>query len=231
MAKGQVAVLGLGRFGQRVARGLTVKGTDVLAIDRDADRVKEAASLLQHVMMADITDRDTLVELSVPDSESVIVAVGSDIQTSLLTTVLLKTLKVNEIVARARDELHGHALTQLGADRVVFPELDTAERLAHSLSFKAVQDYFALGPNYGISTVVVDDTNAGRTIEDLGLVHRQSVNELSVVLVIRNKTQALIQPDRFEKLLRGDVLVLAGLDREFERLQLGQADGNAEDRR
>ena len=231
MAKGQVAVLGLGRFGQRVARGLLVKGTDVLAIDRDADRVKEAANLLQHVMMADITDHDTLVELSVPESESVIVAVGSDIQTSLLTTVLLKTLNAKEIVARARDELHGHALKQLGADRVVFPELDTAERLAHSLSFKAVEDYFALGPNYGISTVVVDDAHAGRTIEELGLIHPRSTNDLSVVLIIRNRTQALLQPDRFEKVLRGDVLVLAGLDREFEQLRLEQAGRNDPDRR
>ncbi len=230
MAKGQVAVLGLGRFGQRVARDLYNKGTDVLAIDRSPDRVKETSGFLQHVMVADINDRGTLIELGVPESESVIIAVGSDIQTSLLTTVLLKTLETKEIVARARDELHGNALRQLGADRVVFPELDTAERLAHSLSFRAVQGYFELGPNYGISTVVVDEMHAGRTIEDLGVVHPRNANELSVVLIIRNKTQALIQPDRFEKVLKGDVLVLAGLDKEFERLRFGQTGANERDK-
>ena len=231
MAKGQVTVLGLGRFGQRVARDLSNKGADVLAIDRSPERVKETSGYLQHVVVADINDRAALIELGVPESDSVIIAVGSDIQTSLLTTVLLKTLETKEIVARARDELHGNALRQLGADRVVFPELDTAERLAHSLSFRAVQDYFELGPNYGISTVIVDDASAGRTIEDLGLVHPRNVNELSVVLIIRNKSQALIQPDRFEKVLRGDVLVLAGLDKEFERLHLGQTESNGQDKR
>ncbi len=222
MAKGQVAVLGLGRFGQRVARDLQLKGVDVLAVDKDPNRVRETAALLQHVMVADVSDRTALIELGVPESETVIVAVGGDIQTSLLTTVLLKTLGAPAIVARARDELHGNALRQLGADRVVFPELDTAERLAHSLSFKGVQDYFELGREYGISTVVVSDGMAGRTIEQLGLVHPRQANELSVVLIIRNRNEALIQPDRFEKVARGDVLVLAGLDKEFEELHFGQ---------
>ena len=222
MAKGQVAVLGLGRFGQRVARDLQLKGVDVLAVDKDPNRVRETAALLQHVMVADVSDRTALIELGVPESETVIVAVGGDIQTSLLTTVLLKTLGAPEVVARARDELHGNALRQLGADRVVFPELDTAERLAHSLSFKGVQDYFELGREYGISTVVVSDGMVGKTIEQLGLVHPRQANELSVVLIIRNRNEALIQPDRFEKVARGDVLVLAGLDKEFEELHFGQ---------
>ncbi|MCY4575774.1 MAG: TrkA family potassium uptake protein [Chloroflexi bacterium] len=231
MAKGQVAVLGLGRFGQRVARDLQLKGIDVLAIDKDPNRVRESAALLQHVMVADVSDRAALIELSVPESESVIVAVGGDIQTNLLTTVLLKTLGAKNVVARARDELHGDALRQLGADRVVFPELDTAERLAHSLSFRGVQDYFELSRDYGISTVVVNDGMAGRTIEELGLVHPRQANELSVVLIIRNRNEALIQPDRFEKVGKGDVLVLAGLDKEFEELQFEQFDEKGQDGR
>ena len=231
MAKGQVAVLGLGRFGQRVARDLQLKGIDVLAIDKDPNRVRESAALLQHVMVADVSDRAALIELSVPESESVIVAVGGDIQTNLLTTVLLKTLGAKNVVARARDELHGNALRQLGADRVVFPELDTAERLAHSLSFRGVQDYFELSRDYGISTVVVNDGMAGRTIEELGLVHPRQANELSVVLIIRNRNEALIHPDRFEKVGKGDVLVLAGLDKEFEELQFEQFDGKGQDGR
>ena len=225
MAKGQVAVLGLGRFGQRVARDLQLKGVDVLAIDSDPVRVRETAALLQHVMVADVSDRAALIELGVPESESVIVAIGGDIQVSLLTTVLLKTLGAPEVVARARDELHGNALKQLGADRVVYPELDTAERLAHSLSFTAVQDYLELGRDYGISTVVANGTMSGKTIEELGLVHPRQANELSVVLIIRNNNEALIQPDRFEKVARGDVLVLAGLDSEFEQLRFGESDG------
>lgn len=231
MAKGQVAVLGLGRFGQRVARDLQLKGIDVLAIDKDSNRVRETASLLQHVMVADVSDRGALIELGVPESETVIVAVGGDIQASLLTTVLLKTLGTPDVVARARDELHGNALRQLGADRVVFPELDTAERLAHSLSFKGVQDYFELSRDYGISTVLVNDGMTGRTIEELGLVHPRQANQLSVVLIIRNRNEALIQPDRFEKVVRGDVLVLAGLDKEFEALRFEQFDGKGQERR
>ena len=220
MANGQVTVLGLGRFGQRVARDLQMKGVDVLAVDKDSNRVREASVLLQHVMVADISDGPTLIELGVPESETVIVAVGGDIQTSLMTTILLKTLGAQEIVARARDDLHANALRQLGADRVVFPELDTAQRLAHSLSFKGVQDYFELSRDYGIGTVVVNDGMAGKAIEELGLVHPRQADELSVVLIIRNRNEAVLQPDRLEKVLRGDVLVLAGLDKDFEGLNL-----------
>ena len=224
MAKGQVAVLGLGRFGQQLAQDLQDKGVDVLAIDSDPNRVRESSNSLQHVMQADVSDRAALNELGVAESDSVIVAIGGDVQTSLLTTVLLKDMGAREIVARARDQLHGDALEKLGADRIVYPELDTAQRLAHSLSFTAVKDYFELSGDYGISTVVADGPMSGKTIEELGLLHQRNPNELSVVLIIRNASEALINPDRFERIRAGDILVLAGMDREFEQLRFGQQD-------
>ena len=232
MAKGQVAVLGLGRFGQQLAQDLQDKGVDVLAIDSDPNRVRESSNSLQHAVQADVSDEAALRELGVQESESVIVAIGGDIQVSLLTTIMLKRMGAQDVVARARDELHGNALKQLGANRVVYPELDTAQRLAHSLSFAAVTDYLELGDNYGISTVEAKDGMIGRTIEELGLVHQRNPNELSVVLIIRNnKTEALIYPDRFERIRTGDILVLAGMDREFEQLRFGQQDDDEQNGR
>ena len=218
MPKSQVVVLGLGRFGGTVARNLYQQDHQVLALDKSVERVQEIAPHVTQAAQADIREEATLRDLGVQDFDAVIMAIGGDIPTSLMTTVVLTNMDVKYIVARATDDLHGRTLTRLGAHKVVYPERETAQRVAHSLSFPKVVDYLEVSRDYGISKMEAQDYQVGRTLEDLGLAGRRQGDGLNVVLVRRGNNQVICPPDRFEKVLRGDVLILAGRDQEFERL-------------
>ena len=218
MPKSQVVVLGLGRFGETVARNLYQQDHQVLALDMSVERVQEIAPHVTQAAQADIREENTLRDLGVQDFDAVIMAIGGDIPTSLMTTVVLTNMGVKYLVARATDDLHGRTLKRLGADKVVYPERETAQRVAHSLSFPTVVDYLEVSRDYGISKMEAQDSQVGRTLEDLGLAGRRQGDGLSVVLMRRGNNQVICPPDRFEKVLRGDILVLAGRDHEFERL-------------
>ena len=131
MVNKQVCVIGMGRFGSTMAHELYQSGHDVLAIDLDEARIQEQLGKVTYAVRADATSESVLHELDIPDYDVVIVALGSDnIQASVGITVLLKSMSVPLIMARAANELHGETLERIGADRVIFPEAENARRVA-----------------------------------------------------------------------------------------------------
>lgn len=216
----QVVVIGLGRFGSTVARNLRLLDHQVLALDRDNRAVQEVAPYVTEAVQADATEEATLRDLGVANFDVAVVAIGSDISTSLMTTVLLKQMGVPFVVARAQSELHGNLLEKVGANKVVSPERETGTRLAHSLTYPAMVDYLDVARDFGISKITPPDAFVGKTLEELGLAARRQQDGVSVLLIRRGNNQVVVTPDRFEKVLRGDVLVLAGRDEALDRLRL-----------
>jgi trk system potassium uptake protein TrkA len=144
-----VAVIGLGRFGQALALELMETGTEVLGIDGSEQVVQSLNGRLTHVVRADATDEDTLRQLSVPDFDRVVVAIGSDIQASILTTSQLLRFQVPNIWAKAVSDQHGLILEQLGVPHVIYPEKEMGKRVAH-LVRGAMQDYVEIGENFAL---------------------------------------------------------------------------------
>jgi trk system potassium uptake protein TrkA len=144
-----VAVIGLGRFGQALALELMETGTEVLGIDGSEQVVQSLNGRLTHVIRADATEEDTLRQLSVPDFDRVVVAIGSDIQASILTTSLLLRFQVPNIWAKAVSDQHGLILEQLGVPHVIYPEKEMGKRVAH-LVRGAMQDYVEIGDNFAL---------------------------------------------------------------------------------
>lgn len=210
----QVAVLGLGRFGIAVAGELTRLGHEVLAIDSSERIVQSVADEVTHAVQADITDGDALRELGLSDFDTVIVAVSSNLEASILATVLSRQLGVKRIVAKAASRLHGSILEQVGADRVVSPERETGYRLAHSFAATGVRDYLDLAPGYGLARVVAPDAWVGKRLGDLDL--RESCGLTAMALY--REGSVTLNPNPSESLRRGDELTLAGLDEDLERL-------------
>ncbi len=210
----QVAVLGLGRFGSAVARELTRLGHDVLAIDQEEKTVQSIADEVTHAVQADITDPDALEALGLVDFDTVIVAASSTLEASIMATVLLRRLGVRRVIAKAAHDLHGSILEQVGAMRVVYPERETGFRVAHSFHASGVQDYLDVAPGYGIARVNVAESWIGKSIGELNL--RRSCN-LTVIAVTR-EGQVILHPSSSEILRRGDLLIVAGLDEDLERL-------------
>ena len=144
-----VAVIGLGRFGSALALELMKSGTEVLGIDGSEEIVQAHNSLLTHVVRADSTKEETLRQLSVPDFDRVVVAIGSDIQANILTASLLLKLGIPNLWAKAVNDQHGEILEQLGIGHVIYPEKDMGKRVAH-LVRGAMQDYIEIGENFAL---------------------------------------------------------------------------------
>ena len=213
-ARRQVAVLGLGRFGSSVARELTRLGHDVLGMDGNEKLVQDLSTEITHAVQVDITDGDSLRELGLQNFDAAIVAVSSDLEVSILATVLLRQLGVKRVVAKAANNLHGSILEQVGAQRVFYPEAETGIRVAHSFAAPGVRDYLDVAPGYGIARVPVAAAFSGKSLADLDLGGAYRVTALA----LHREGQVTLHPHTSEVLHLGDELILAGLDEDLEKL-------------
>ncbi len=215
MPKTQVVVVGLGRFGSSITRTLFETGYEVLGLDMDRKRVDDMAEFATQTAQLDATDEDALQEMGVRNFDIGVVAIGDDIKSSILVTLLLKRLGVKMVVSKARDDLHREILEKVGADRVVYPERETGVRVAHALTTPNLVDYLEMIPGYGIAKMVVPAEFVGKELGYLGLKSRLGLT----VLVLLKGSELILNPSRSELLKRGDVLVLCGRDDQLEKLR------------
>ncbi|MBI2246384.1 MAG: TrkA family potassium uptake protein [Armatimonadetes bacterium] len=209
------AVIGIGRFGSAVVRTLFEMGHHVLAMDKHEDALRRVADFSTHAVQIDSTDSEALRAVGITDFDAVIVAIGAGVQESILTTLILKEIGCKRVVSKAVDELQGRVLEKVGADQVVYPERDSAVRLARSLASRNVVDLLELSPGFMVEEVSVSPKVQGRTLADLDLRTRTGVN----VLLIKRDSQILVTPPSETQLKQGDVLVVVGDKAQLTRLE------------
>lgn len=202
----QFAVIGLGRFGSSLAATLARMGYDVLAVDTDEQKVEQIVDRVTHAVQADALDDESLKALGMRNFDVVIVAIGHDMQASILTTVMLKEMGVKTVVAKANTELHGRVLARVGADKVVFPERDMGVRVARSLVSKNLLDHIDLSPDFSIAELVTPKEFVGKSLVEAGVRGKFGVS----ILAIRRGADILIAPGAREVIREGDVLVVIG---------------------
>ena len=214
MAK-SVMILGMGRFGASVAHTLFQMGYDVLGIDTDEKVVQENVGKITFSVQGDATNESTLKELGASNFDAAVVAIGTNMQASLMSSVLAN-LDVPLIVARAQDELQGNTLQRMGVHRVIYPEQEMGEFLAHSLLNPDVLEYMDLTPDYGISKIKVPDYLQDQSIAEAGFTDDWEKPGLKVIAVKRGKEITLL-PGESEDLRKGDVIAVAGKDDDLEK--------------
>jgi trk system potassium uptake protein len=215
MAREQVMVIGLGRFGSAVGRELERLGHEVLAIDRDEQRVNDIASDVTHALELDAADEDALRGAGASEFASAIVAISSDAEPSIFATMVLKRLGVRNVIAKAGSVLHGEILSRVGADRVVFPERETGLRLAHSFNVPNVIDYLDVAPGFGIEKIRPPKSFIGRSLGDLDLKGKLAITPLA----LRRGRQVFVNPTREERIGEGDELIVIGRDDALDQLR------------
>ena len=146
----QFLVLGLGRFGSAVATTLVELGYEVLGVDTDPEKVNDLKNKITEVVQADISDERTLSELGAKNFDAAIVGIGSNLESSILTTIILKEMGIKYIIAKAQNKLHAKVLEKIGVDKIVFPERDMGIRIARNLITPNIKDYIDLEPDYSI---------------------------------------------------------------------------------
>ncbi|MCL5108763.1 MAG: TrkA family potassium uptake protein [Chloroflexi bacterium] len=210
-----VVVIGLGRFGLSVARALSEHGHEVLGLDTDMRSVERAADLVTQAVQADGTDESVLVELGVRNFDVGVVAISSDIKSSILATLLLKRMGIPHVIAKAQEELHGEILAKVGANQVVYPNRDTGVRVAHSLTAPNLVDYMEITHGYGVAKMTVTGSMVGKKLGDLELKESHGLTPL--ILSHSGRTANLvINPSKYEVLAEGDSLLVSGKDDDLD---------------
>ena len=209
-------VIGLGRFGTEMALKLYECGEDVMAIDTDEAVIDKIADRVTRAVAADARDLDVLKKLGVEDFDRAIVAVGSDLAASALITMHLKTLGVPFILCKAHDDTYREILEKLGADRVIIPEREIADKLAMGLTTAGIMEYIELSQEFGIVEMQPIAEWVGKTIRDLELRTRYGVN----VIAVRSDGDTIkIPPDIDTPIPEDVVMVMLGKYEMFESLK------------
>ena len=211
---GRYAVIGLGKFGATVVRSLHERGHEVIAIDRDRNRVQEVRDTSTQAIEANCTDQDTLRALGLQDADAVVVSLGEQMDASILVTLYLKELGLREIVVKAVSEDHGKILHLIGATEIVHPERDTARRVARGLGLRSIVEYLPLAADSSLVEVQVPAEFLGRTLAELEIRKRYQV----LVVAIKRGDGLVIATGGDERLLRGDILVLVGKDSDLDQV-------------
>ncbi|PYZ93326.1 potassium transporter Trk [Salipaludibacillus keqinensis] len=215
--KKQFAIIGLGRFGTSICKELYHMGHEVLAIDKDEKKVEEANQFATHAIYADATDEASLIKIGIRNFEHVIVAIGEDIQASILCTLHLKDLDVPKVWVKAQNSYHHKVLEKIGADRIFHPEKDMGNRIAEFLTSEKVLDYIDLSADYSIVEILATKKVNGKSLIDLDVRAKYGCT----VLAIKQKGKVDVTPNPNDPLHQGDIFVVIGNKRDLRRFQEG----------
>ena len=199
-------VIGLGLFGSSVARQLCALGAEVLAIDTNPDLVQQVSTDVTSAVVADARDAEVLRALGAQECDGAVVAIGDDLAGSVLATMNLKELGIGRIVCKAHDETHRRVLEKLGADKVLIPEKEGADRLARSLTSHNVLDFIELSNDYGIVEISAPNAWIGKSLKDLNIRAKLGVN----VIAIERGEKISVSPRAEYEIAKNDILVVLG---------------------
>lgn len=204
------AVFGLGRYGMTVAKELAANGQEVLAVDIDEERVNEATAYIPYCKCADVTEPEVLKKLGINNVDVVIVAMATNLEASVLTTMLCKDMGVETVIVKCIDDINCKILSKVGADRVVIPEKESGERMAKNLLSSGFIDVMELSKDISMVEVEVRPEWEGKSLMELNLRRRYSMN---VVAVLRGMDVSVnIDPaEKLEKSMR--LIVIANMNK------------------
>lgn len=213
--KKEFVVIGLGRFGGSIVSELVELGADVMAIDISSSKVDEFATIATQAVTADTTDESVLKSLGIRNFEHVIVAIGEDIQASILTTLILKEIGVPKITVKAQNDYHEKVLRKIGADQVVHPERDMGFRIANNMMSNNILDYLELSDEHSIAEFKANDRLAGKSIIEMNIRAKYGVN----IVAIKRDKDIIISPQAYDKIQSDDILIIIGSDTDIHHFE------------
>lgn len=215
MAQKQFVIIGLGRFGTSIAKTVYNLGHDVLAIDNDEDKIQEIVDNVTHAVQMDATDESALRTLGVRNFDVAVVTIGSNIQASIMVTLLLKEMGVKYIVAKGTSDLQAKVLYKIGADRVILPEQDMGARVAHNLVSSNILDYIELSSEYSMIEIESLKEWRNKSLKDIRIRAKYGIN----VVAIKNDQSINVSPSADYIIKDKDILVALGSSEDLNRFE------------
>lgn len=213
----QFLVIGAGRFGSSVARSLYNQGHDVMVMDNDEEKVQQYSNVVTNAVKADASSESCLKAIDVKHFDTVVLAIGDDMQASIMAAILLIELKAKRVVAKARTELHGKVLDKVGVNQVVFPERDMGQKLARSLIAPTIIDMIELSDDYSVVEVNAPENMVGKSLKEINLRARYGI---SIIALRRNNgNKTIISPVAEEIINKEDIIVAIGENRYLKKME------------
>ena len=215
----RIGIIGAGRFGMSLAESLANAGSEVILIDRNRPAMQNASEFAT-ALQGDATQPHILEEAGFGECDLVVVAIGSNIEASMMATANCKELGVPNVVAKATSELHGKILRRIGADTVVYPDRDSAHRLARSIANHDAIDFLEVSEGYSIAEIDVPDGVRGKTLAESNFRNATGVTVLCIRRVEADpaKPRKVIIPQAAEVLQSDDKLIVFGETKQIDRL-------------
>lgn len=211
----QFVVIGCGRFGQSVAIKLAEMGSEVMVVDENEEIIQSISDKVTYAVQADATDENAIKALGIRNFDVAIVTIGSDIQSSILVTLLVKEMGIKHIIAKAQNAAHAKVLYKIGANRVVFPEKEMGIKVAKGLLSSNVLELIDLAPEYSILEIKMSAEWIGKSLVEINMRRQYSI---SVIAIRRGDDIDInVEPDRV--LLKDDVLVVVGHNKDLQKLE------------
>ncbi len=224
----QFAVFGLGVFGTSVAKNLMKEGMEVVAIDSDENNIEAIKNDVTEAVILDSTKEETLLAIDIGKIDCAIVCIGEDMESSIMTALLLKKLEVPKIIARANSPAHRQILSLIGVDEIVSPEEDMGLRLARRLSSTHILHHLDISEEHTIAEIITGESFIGKTIRDLNLRSRFGVNIVGIKKKISHVTESgenvfvekyVDFPSPDDVIEEEDVLVMVGSERAISEVE------------
>lgn len=212
--KKQFGVLGLGRFGQKVAKELAMRDQEVIVMDKDEAKVNVIKDLVTHAFIGDMTEEGALREANIPNCDIVVVGQSSSIEANLLSVQLCQELGIKELVVKAQSTLHGKILKKMGVTSIVYPEQDTAVKLADKLTLRGVLDYMEISKEFDVIELRAGKDFHNKNLKELNLRRKYNV----AVVAIRRGVESIMNPGGETAILEGDILILLGKIEDLNRI-------------
>ena len=216
----RIGIIGAGRFGASLAESLAQRGAEVLLIDKNREIIQEFSEFVTKAIEGDATNTRTLQDAGFQECDVVVVAIGSNLEGSIMATVNCKELGVPTVVAKANSDMHGKILKRVGADVVVYPNRDRAQRLARTLLSKGSVDLFEISDGFSIAEIDVPESLQNKSLAEAEVRKNFGVTVLCVRRLADDPTQprAIVIPTANETIQPDDKLIIFGLDKQIDAL-------------
>lgn len=216
----QFVVFGLGRFGSSLATTLSEAGYEVMGVDKCEERVQDIAPIVTQAIQAEVTDVDALRALGIRNFDVAVVAIGKDMQSSVMTTLLLKEMGIPYVVAKASTEIHQRVLEKIGADRIILPERDMGKRIATNIIAGNIIDYIQLSKDYSIMEISILPQWANYSIKDINIRAKYGIN----IIAVERGGDINVTPGPDYILEKEDLLVVVGNNKSISELEAQKHD-------
>jgi trk system potassium uptake protein TrkA len=211
----QFAIIGLGRFGGNLCKYFYELGVEFLAVDSDPQKVNQYGEFATQAVQANAADEDVLLELGIRNFDYVLVSLGEDIQSSVLTTLILKELGVSQVWVKAENEYHHKVLEKVGADRIIHPEPETAKRIANHIVSEKVVDYIELSEQHSILEIVATKKLHDKTLAKTDIHTKYHCT----VVALKRDQDFIVSPSSDQVIHKEDILVVIGHNEDLQHLE------------